>query len=500
MATLPSNSSTLLRSPQNWKEALDRYCREHVCLQATLSELVVVSTTTLNIDHCHADDDDDDDVEIPWVLPTPFEIVTPADHDKLNVASSLEITPTTDTTTSLSSSLFHAAKSLVGTIYSTVKHYTTDEDEYWHEPEPGNGSMVSSSTASVPLDQAIVHVDLTRECLSTLLEYASLPLSSLSSSSPVLVYRRPPWTFVPKSDWVQWVRMATTHHFPPSSSSSLSPPALSVQDCTLLLNVLIANHHVYSLCRHDDHAPDVIVMPTGGTNLPPTKPNDDTTTTTIPAPLQVPLALFDLHYSIKQLEARLEHWANEVDICSQKALHYKRQSQTKLALGQIARRRLLQEQMDTHSSTLLQLERVYTSIDTAQSNQAMLGLLSEGSRLLHQLSSQTSVVEIDNLQDRMQDLMDDVAVAHTVLTSHTTAGTEVSDDDLLLAELAALTIAKDDEEEVEDERSNHQAVVVQATTGRLPCPSEGTITSSDLQAVATAHSNTPTTRAPTAAV
>jgi hypothetical protein len=414
---------------QSWKEALDRHCRQLVSLQATIPQLLTVN----------AGNNEDDDVEVPWALPTLSEIVTPRDHEKLNLGPPNNTDSKSITITSTPRKLLNVAKSIVGGIYATVKHYTTDEDEYWHEPEPDGINETSSTRPAimVPLDQPIVHVDLTRECLSAIMEHATL-------SSSKLAYRRPPWTLVARSDWVSWVRGATAVIFPP-------PRVLSFYDVNWLLDVLVANGHVRILTRKDTHKPDVVVFETDGNKLSAAEQDKA---------LQIPLALFDLQHSMKQIEARLENLANQVQICSQKALQYKKQSQSKLALAQMARRRLLQEQIDTHSPTLLQLERVYNSIDTAQSNQAMLSLLSEGSHLLHQLSSQSSLAEIDDLQETMQEVMEQVDVTHVALTFNNNAP-DISDDDLL-AELASLTITDENEEALD----HHGA------TGLAQCPSE----------------------------
>ena len=107
--------------------------------------------------------------------------------------------------------------------------------------------------------------------------------------------------------------------------------------------------------------------------------------------------------------------------------------------------------MESHARTLLQLERVYHSIDMAQSNQILVNLLAESANLLHQLSSASpSIQDIDEIQDSMHDALERIDDMHMALTTTSTTtvgggGHASWDDDDLLAELASLTIANDDE-------------------------------------------------------
>jgi len=460
--------------PQNWKEALDRYCHQHACLQATLSQIVMVGKDSSTCE----DDDNVDDFEVPWTLPTPMEIVTPKDYTKFkNVGTLMMIgndhhlnknKSTMESKSSYLSSLssvvistpvkmFHVASSLVGGIYGTVKYYTTDSDEYWHdEPDllsecnhqqqhdnvQDSSTLMKSSTKStttmVSLDQSIVHVELTKECLSTILESA---ISMITTSTTIstgtetqsLILRRPPWILVARSDWVQWVRSVTTNIFSPSRR-------LSLNDIHWLLEILVTNHHVHILTRTDIHKSDIIIFSTATATACTTKPLDVKDPT-----LQVPLALFDLQHSMKQTEIRLENIANQIQICTTNALRYKKQSQNKMALAQMARRKLLQDQMDSQTSILIQLEQVYHSIETAESNQIIFNLLSESTNLLHQLSSQTSLTDIDDMKDDMADLLEDIEMKQTAMTIPTSNTMEGWSEEELLTELLSLTITDDDE-------------------------------------------------------
>jgi Snf7 len=472
MTTTPTTTKFLVPQapPQSWKEALDRHCRQHACLQASLSQLLLAQQATRCGQNSGSDNErqddcyDDDEFEVPWALPTPSEIVTPQEYSKLDVV----LLRTTDPShTSLSSTstprkVFNAARSLVGGIYATVKQWTTEEeDEYWHEPESAHDHSSSTEKTMVSLTQPMVHVTLTRDCLSALLEHAAATAVSSSSSSLASdpwAYRRPPWTLVARSEWASWARPATTRIMSPPSSSSAPqlPPqsSLSSNDLYWLLDVLVANRHARILHRSSDAGkPDVIVFSTTITTTTPGKDYNKKTTAQEEAEqdsaLQIPLALFDLQHSMKHIEAQLEQWTHQVHVCSQKALSYK-QKQPRLALAQLARRKLLQEHIDSQSRTLLQLERVYHSIDMAQSNQVLLSLLSESSSLLHQLSSSTSVQDIDEIQDSIQDSMEQVDDMNMALTTMAGGGSGShynaawDDEDLLLAELASLTIADKD--------------------------------------------------------
>ena len=475
MTTTPTKPTKFLPQappPQSWKEALDRYCRQHACLQASLSHLLLAQHGTRrgqnsgSDSELHGDCYEEDEFEVPWALPTPSEIVTPHDYSKLDVVLLRTTDPSSlSSSTSTPRKVFNAARSLVGGIYATVKQWTTEEeDEYWHEPESVHDHSSSTEKTMVSLNQPMVHVSLTQECLSALLEHAATAVSSSSSSSS-LAYRRPPWTLVARSEWASWARQATTTIISPPSSSAPHDPidprrsrsreSLSSNDIDWLLDVLVANRHARILYRSNDAGkPDVIVFST----ITTTTPGKETKKTTAQeeaeqdSALQIPLALFDLQHSMKHIEAQLEQWTHQVHVCSQKALAYKQQKQPRLALSQLARRKLLQEHIDSQSRTLLQLERVYHSIDMAQSNQVLLSLLSESSSLLHQLSSSTSssVQDIDEIQDSIQDSMEQVDDMHMALTTTATgSGSNYNaawdDDDVLLAELASLTLADQDD-------------------------------------------------------
>lgn len=406
-------------SPESWRDALEQHCRQHACLQATLLQLTEVGNNG--------------EAQVSWELPRSSDVIKPNEYEKFKVGGSKTNSAAAEANSSLTSTprkVYNAAKTIIGGIYSTVRQYAKDEDEYWQDMEPEQETRQSFSP--VALDQPLVHVDLTRQCLSTILEEVSKKTSQDSSSSSSLIYRRPPWVFLARSDWTVWARNCTSSVFP-------APKSLALHDTDWLLEVLIANHHCRILSRKDVHKSDIVIFPLDVKTI--------NTIVTEDAALQVPLALFDLRYSMKEIEQRLEQWTHQLQTCSQKALEYKRKSQGKLALAQMARRKLLQEQIDAQSSTLLQLERVYNSIDTAQSNQSLLSLLSEGTQLLKQLSNETPVKEIDYLQADLQDVLEQLEVTSVALASF--HKNTVSDDDLL-AELASLTIS-DNHTEVEPE-------------------------------------------------
>ena len=403
--------------PQSWKEALDRHCRQHVCLQASLSQLLQPPTCG---EYSNDDNNTDDEFEVPWALPTPSEIVMPHEYSKLDVALVRTDPPASSLLSSSSTStprkLFNVAKSIVGGIYATVKHYTTEEDDYWHEPESELDHPSTDETMRmVSLDQLMVHVSLTHECLSALMEHAA----SVSSSDP-WAYRRPPWTLVAQSDWVSFARRATGPLFSPpvwglssttttSTPPPLSHPMLSLHDIQWLLEVLVANRHVRLLSRSGTGKPNVIVFSSttaAGVNKDTTNHISTLETKQDLALLQTPLALFDLQHSMKQIQEQIDEWTHQGQVCAHKALSYKQQNQPKLAISQLARRKLLQEHTESHANTLLQLERVYHSIDMAQSNQILVSLLAESANLLHQLSSASpSIQDIDEIQDSMHDIL-----------------------------------------------------------------------------------------------
>jgi len=59
--------------PKSWKEAHDRYCRQHNRLRATIAQILKNYPGHANNQqhhHHHPDINDDDEVDIPWLLST----------------------------------------------------------------------------------------------------------------------------------------------------------------------------------------------------------------------------------------------------------------------------------------------------------------------------------------------------------------------------------------------------------------------------------------------
>jgi hypothetical protein len=284
------------------------------------------------------------------------------------------------------------------------------------------------------------------------------------ATTSCLSYRKDPWIIVARVDWVRWVQQQLRKQQPqsttvPTASSTaatsfLQEGRLSSDDCKWLLEVLVAQNHARILQRPQQaqhNKPDLVLLRSDGTKMILTtesagKHDDDDDDDD--NSLQVPLSLYDLQQSTRAMEAQLDDWAHQVQVCSQKALRYKQLGQRKLALVQLSKRKLVQQQIDTCSNTLIQLEQVHAAIEMAQSNQAVVQLLSQGSTLMHQLSAETSVEEIDELHDDVQEALDQIHETHqalVIVSSTTTSGMTTMTDDELLAELASLTIQDDDE-------------------------------------------------------
>ncbi len=395
-------SKSQSKTPTSWKEAHDQYCRTHSRLRATIPQVL------------------EDEQEASWDLPTTHEVVTSTEYDKfVTPKKAKEEQHQASLPLPTSTSVLQLAKRVVTGIYSTALQYTRKADDVWQEPnneEDDDFHAIDDAPWAVESEVLIVHVELTRQCYATLLDR----IMSRSSHRSDQAYHRGPWTILIQSEWVPWVRHVLCDE----------PLACMVaEDAKWLLEILIAQKYATILQR--DGKSNVVLMKSE--ELKASKSEQDS--------LQIPLALFDLQQAKISMETQLEQWAEQVQVCSTKALTFRKQGQTKLALAQLSKRKLLQQQIDTSSATLIQLEQVSASIEMAQSNQSVLTLLSQGSQLLQKLSNETSLESIDQVHEDLQDAMEQVNDIQDRLTTTTTT-TAISDDDLL-AELAALTIQED---------------------------------------------------------
>jgi len=426
--------------PQTWKEALTFYCRKHHRIRASITGVMEETGERNYLDEW----------EVPWEVPK--EVVTSKDDEQL------QVTTTTSHDAGISSTS-HSKQSIVGLwtkklsekISSAWNSYPHG-DELYELPSGEtdrdgiDNQNERSDAGKVALSSLAVDVSLARECLFAILEAIQ------TSSSSRHTFSKEPWTLMLRSSWISWLREESKDAF-------LS--YLVREDAEWLLEVLIAQKKA-KLWRREEK-PDLVLFPSDKSLV-----NDDDATSKKGSEdsLQVPLALFDLKMATQSLEAQLESWGAQAQESARKALDYKKTQQTRMAVVQMARRKRLLKQIDDGSSKLIQLEQVYNSIETAHSNQSLVGLLSQGASLLRRLSEEVDLDLIDSVNDDLQDAMDQVAQDHAALT---VSSTDNVDEDDLLAELASLTISDTVKETVSTKASpssmsDDGAVVDTATT------------------------------------
>jgi hypothetical protein len=374
--------------PKNWNDAHDAYCRAHHILRA--------STQQVLHDLC------EEDQEIPWELPTRGTVVTDAEQLWTMTQHAHSTTSTTSTTTSAtpttSSSVFSLTKRLASGILSalyTEEHELSDwqqpDDDAFADPGTTTGSGTSTATATtttflgLDLNHPIIHVALTTQCLNVI--QTQTQTSEDQASDPRIIA---------ESEWHQWC----------SQIEDDVLGQLSVTDTDWLLQLLVSNHQAKILRR--ENLTNLIVLSK--------KDEKD---------LQVLVALWDLRLAKHRLEEQLHKWADQVNECNQKALLFKRQQQTSLALAQLAKRKMIQERIDTSTQTLINLEQTQTAIETAHSNKATVELLSQSSIILGGLTQQTSLEQIEQVRGDLQSEL----YHHTELQTALAGGEANMDDD-----------------------------------------------------------------------
>lgn len=411
----------------SWAEAHDRYCRKKGRLRSTIQEIW---------DDLYGGMQQEETLELPWALPTSSTVVTRMDDLSLPTHAAISQKATTARRTaagqeaaSTSALVWGLAKRAASGLYSTVfsadssdnvacSHDEADDANLYGNSSSWTTTSTATHNSELSWDQPIVHVKLVQETFIALQAYHRHCCNlRLHEPGPIILKR---------SEWIPWL----------AASEHPLLKGLSSEDASWFLNVLVA-HQVVRIWNRGSNVkeprPELILL----SNLEGGIAEDKT--------CEAFVTLYDLKESQKVVESQLDRWTEQASEAAQKALNYKRQGQTKLALGQLSKRKMLQAQIDHSSSTLIQLEQIQAAIDTAHSNQAMMDLMSQGSQLLQKLNKSNgspSLEEIDDLKEDLLEEMDHVQEVHKALVS-SSANTNTEDDDAaLLKELESMTLAE----------------------------------------------------------
>jgi len=224
------------------------------------------------------------------------------------------------------------------------------------------------------------------------------------------------------SEWNAWARSSFSKH---NNTSNLS---FSIHDNNFLLQVL-ADLNVAKIIHREPKGLDVVVLSSKST----TSDNDEL----LSEASRIAISLWDIERAEEKIEQKLQEWSEQASECTKKALMYKKRDQTKIAMTQLAKRKLIEKRIDSDSRLQLQLLQTKNAIESAQSNRSMVDLMADSTKLLRQLRENTPLEEIDETLDDLQSELDGLQEVDDTLSS---LSNNMGTDDELLAELQNLSI------------------------------------------------------------
>lgn len=397
-----------------WKDAQRAYCLAHGTLRASIRDI-------LN-DTC------DENQEVPWPLPRRGEFSTKA----AEVAELLQRhNPVSGSSEGTSGTRTHKIFSVLSRLRSSFNYavgYDDGDDDKWvqeqddafrEEVDEGRPAMSAAPDLTMP----IVNLEMAKAALA---ELQSIIKQQSTATSPYILVGRP--------DWAKWVSSTTAAL---SHSSILSKVPTSDQD--FLLQVLEEMKQAKVIVREREAGRvDVVVLASAA--MMDDKSEGETTKDTIPDYLQVHVALWDISIVEQSIEKQIDEWSERAVDCNSKALLYKRKNQKALALNQLAKRKAIQQRIESSSMALIQLEKLKSAIETAQSNKLLLEHMSASTKVLKDLRLQTPLEQIENIQDDWQTEYEQLQDAQESLSSMGKLAISSYDDDELLEELQNLTL------------------------------------------------------------
>jgi len=160
----------------------------------------------------------------------------------------------------------------------------------------------------------------------------------------------------------------------------------------------------------------------------------------IPENFRIPLSLWDIQNAEEKIEQKLKEWSEQAALCTQNALQYKKLNQITMAKTQLAKRRVIQQRIDSDSRLQIQLLQTKNAIESAHSNRSVVDLMSGSAKLLRQLRAETPLEEIDETMDDLQCEIDDLQEINDTISSLGNNNANAGTDDELLKELESLTM------------------------------------------------------------
>jgi hypothetical protein len=477
------------KTTTSWTEAHGVYCTKYRTLRATTQQ--VINET------CK------DGMDIPWELPNKKNgVLTEANEvveflrSKRGRMSTAATTTTTTTPTkrsyipSIAQTILsplrvinYAGSSILGYLAANddddydddVDEWKQEGDDAFTDDDVSNKENTSSSSPALGLNTPIVNFVLIESVIQCS-ENEICRLSADTSSHIVLGL----------SEWNSWISKLDIGMFQNMNSRKNN---FSFEDNDFLLQALVGLNKARIFRRPKQNGLDVIVLSstniitTTDTNKSSSRHDNDEC---IPENLRVHICLWDIQKAIERNEEKLQEWSEQINAYNVKALQYKKRNQIKLAINQVTRRKVIEKQIESTFNIKLTLEQTKTAIESASTNQSMIELMADSTKVLKKIREETPIEDVDQVVDDLQSELDEVQVVNDSLVSLGVNGS-MYDEDELWKELEGLSLdnsviietsvpEKRHDTKVEasvlpslDERNNHDDAVKSTVSNGVEC-------------------------------
>mmetsp|Transcript_7497 Transcript_7497/g.16149 ORF Transcript_7497/g.16149 Transcript_7497/m.16149 type:complete len:586 (-) Transcript_7497:163-1920(-) len=446
-----STSTAATTTATSWSEAHDMYCAKHGTLTATIQQVLS--------DACK------ENQEIPWELPRRNNnanlllveanevaefLISKRGKSNSNININLNINNTGGTSTvngttprkepSAASSWLMSPLKVVSAVASMMRDPDDDVEEWIQEgddallddddagpssPSPSSSSLSNTNTAlGLTVNTPVANLNSTEAAIQCL----ENEIATIAPDTPHVLGL---------SEWNAWARCALFKHH-----TNKNYHRLSVHDNDFLLRVLVGFNKACIIQRQNQKPKGLDVVLLSSTTIASSTSDMNINTTNsvcdIPEHLRIPVTLWDIQKAEAQIETNLQDWSEQAAACTKKALGYKKQNQIKLATIQLAKRRVIQQRIDSDSGLQIQLLQTKNAIESAHSNRSMIDIVANSALLLKQLREETPLEEVDQTMDNLQSELDELQDINNAFSS---IGGHVDDEeDELMKELESLTI------------------------------------------------------------
>lgn len=403
-------------SATSWKQAHEVYCMQHGTLKATIQQVLG--------EIC------EENQEIPWELPrrSEIDVIVEAKEfaDFLQSKRGKGTAEIDKTPVKLSeSSWFMSPIKMVSAVASIMKDPDDDVDEWIQEGDDAfvddedarstNPSSASSSSGALAFNTPIINTSLAEFAIVSL----ENEISSIPPDEPLILGVQ---------EWNTWAKSTI------SEQNVNNKYIFGDNDNNILLQVLIDMNKATMIQRQNQkpRGTDVVIL--SSKSIAPDGSD------CIPENFRIPLSLWDIQNAEEKIEQKLKEWSEQAALCTQNALQYKKLNQITMAKTQLAKRRVIQQRIDSDSRLQIQLLQTKNAIESAHSNRSVVDLMSGSAKLLRQLRAETPLEEIDETMDDLQCEIDDLQEINDTISSLGNNNANAGTDDELLKELESLTM------------------------------------------------------------